>query len=287
MKKNSIHFRFSEFILALFLIISGVMLGFSSGKFVVNFNSVGFTVFSSMQKGVSYVADFFTGTVTAVKEMAELKKEYEILSKKLADYEYLERSVSEVKKENERLKELLDYSQSIQYKSISAQIIGRDPDGLYSGITLNKGAKHGIKKGMSVMAIQKGNSGIVGKVVTVGAFTSLIMPVYDTHCYISARIQNSRDIGIISGQGAKSSKLDLSYIRKSIESEIQTGDIIVTSGESDNYLKDIPIGRISKVSKIDYESSLLIEVDPIIDFARLENVIVIDNTQINKDYVAE
>ena len=189
----------------------------------------------------------------------------------------MQRNNTEIRKENERLKEQLQFATDLEYRNIAAQIIGRNPDNLYSGITIGKGSKSGIKKGMPVIAIQNGNIGVVGKVVTVGLSTSLVMPVYDSKCNISSRIQNTRDIGIISGSGSYDSPLMLNYIRKRVLDDFNHGDLVVTSGENDNYMKDIPIGRISKITVLDYDSSLQIEIDPVIDFMRLETVLVVDH----------
>ena len=276
--KSSVHFRLPEFVLLILILFSGIMLGFSAGGFVINFQKAGFTVLSSLQKGVSAVTGYVTGTVTAVRDMANLQKEYKVLLEKLEDYEFLQRNNTEIRKENERLREQLGFATRSNYKNIAAQIIGRDPDSLYSGITIDKGARSGIKKGMPVVAIQDGNVGVVGKVVTVGVGTSLIMPVYDLHCNISSRIQNTRDIGIVSGAGSVNQPLSLQYIRRRVMNDFQKGDIVVTSGENDNYVRDIPVGRITEVRVLDYDSSLVIDVEPIIDFARLETVLVLDQS---------
>src|SRR5574344_2795375 len=162
--KSHVQFKLPEFILAILVAFSGVMLGFSSGGFVINFNKVGFTIFSTMQSGVHAVVEGTTNVVTSIKETANLKKEYKKLLESLQDYEYLQRNNTELRKENERLKQQLDFAQTLTEKNYSAQIVGRDPDSLYSGITINKGSKNGIKKGMPVIAIQNGNVGIVGKI---------------------------------------------------------------------------------------------------------------------------
>ena len=67
--------------------------------------------------------------------------------------------------------------------------------------------------------------------------------------------------------------------------EVNYGDTIVTSGENGNYLRDITIGTISKITVLDYDSSLDIEVVPIIDFSRLESVIVADLKELNPSLV--
>lgn len=274
--KSPLHFRLSECVLVLMIAFSGISLGFSGGGFIVNFDKLGFTVFSSLQKTVHAVENVFTGTVTAVRDMAHLRSEYQQLTEKLKDYEFLQRNNTEIRKENERLKEQLDFATEIKYRNIPAQIIGRNPDSQYSGITLNKGARNGIKKGMPVIAVQAGNVGVVGRIITVGVGTSMMMPVYDVRCNISSRIQNTRDLGIVSGNGSSDGALSLKYIRKRVMDDFNYGDIVVTSGENGNYMRDIPVGRISKITVLDYDSSLNIELDPIIDFNRLENVLVID-----------
>lgn len=279
--KKSIKLWTAEILLAFFILLSGSMLAFSSGSFIVNFNRVGFSVVSAVQEGVAGVFGFAKKAVMSVHDVAVLQKEYQALTEKLEDYEYMQRSNTEIRKENERLREQLQFATQLEYKNIAAQIIGRNPDNLYSGITINKGSRSGIKKGMPVMAVQNGNIGIVGKVVTVGITTSLVMPVYDTTCNISARIQNTRDIGIVTGSGSYDSPLMLNYIRKRVLDDFNHGDLVVTSGENDNYMKDIPIGRISRITVLDYESSLEIEIDPVIDFMRLENVLVVDHKNPN------
>ncbi len=279
--RTSVRVMTAEIILAFLLLFNGVMLGFSSGGFVINFNKLGFTVVSSLQKGSYAVGSTIARFFTSIHQIAVLQKEYNELTEKLKDYEYMQRNNAEIRKENERLREQLQFASDSEYKNIAAQIIGRDPDNLYSGITINKGSRQGIVKGMPVIAIQSGNVGIVGKIVEVGLGTAMIMPIYDAKCNISARIQNTRDLGIISGNGSHDSHLKLQYISKRALDDLNHGDIIVTSGENGNYMKDTPIGRISKISVLDYDSSLDIEVDPVIDFLRLENVLVIDRKKMN------
>lgn len=280
-KKNKVFFRLPEFLLVIFVLVSGVLLGFSSGGFVLNFKKIGFTVFSSVQAGVHKIVDGVGSTFGAVKELARLKKEYAELTKKLESYEQMRRSNAEIRKENERLLEQLNFTTYLEEKNYPAQIISRDADNLYAYFTINKGSSSGIKKNMSVIAYQNGNSGLVGKVVQVGAFTSIVMPIYNMNCTVSARIQNTRDLGLVTGKGKEELPLAMNYIKKRVLEELHYGDVVVTSGENSNYMRDLPIGTISKISVIDYNSSLDIELTPIIDFSRLETVIVVDIREIN------
>lgn len=276
MARRSFSFSFAEFVFLILLFLSGLALAFSGGGFVVNFQRVGFSVVTSLQKAVYSVCDGVTGVFTAVAELKSLKAENQELKEKLKNYEFLQRNNTEIRKENERLREQLQFATHIEQKNFPAQIIGRNPDNIYSGITINKGSRSGIKKGMSVIAVQNGTTGLVGKIVTVGLETSLVMPVYDSKCVVSSRIQNTRDIGLVSGSGNANSPLQMKYIKKRVLSELNFGDIVVTSGETDNYVADIPVGTITNIMVVEYDSSLNIEITPVVDFARLETVIVSD-----------
>lgn len=280
-RKFSIKFKFPEVILVILVLISGIFLAFSSGSFVINFKTLGFSILSSVERQVHAVSNGITDTFGAVKELAKLRRDYNELSKKLENYEQMRRSNAEIRKENDRLKEQLVFSTSLEEKNYPAQIISRDTDNLYAYLTISKGSVAGIKKNMPVIAYQNGNYGLVGKIVQVGKFTSVVMPIYNMNCTVSARIQNTRDLGLVSGKGNQDSTLSMKYIRKRVLDELHYGDVVVTSGENSNYMRDIPLGSISKISVLDYNSSLDIELIPIIDFSRLENVVVVNMREIN------
>lgn len=278
---SGFRFRFSEFIFIILLIVSGVCLSLNSGGFILNFKKIGFSIVSTFDKGISYITDGAKNTFNAVAELRQLRKDYNELVIKLENYEQMQRSNVEIRKENERLREQLDFSISMDEKNIPAQIISRELDNAFSYLTIDKGAINGIKKNMPVVALQNGNQGLVGKVIQVGPFTSQIMPIYNINNIVSARIQNTRDLGLVNGLGSQDQPLMMQYVRKRVAEQLKYGDIIVTSGENDNYMRDIPIGSISKITALDYNSSLNIELIPIIDFSRLETVIVVNQKELN------
>ena len=280
-KENSFRFRFPEFLLIGLLLFSNIVLNFSGGGFILNLKKIGFSAFSTVEKGVHFIVHGISDSFNSVKELKRLKKDYNELVLKLENYEKMQRSNADIRKENERLREQLNFSISMDEQNFPAQIISRDFDNVYAYLTIDKGSVNGIRKNMPVVAYQNGNQGLVGKVVQVGTFTSQIMPVYNMDYIVSARIQNSRDLGLVNGNGSQDNPLLMQYILKKVADELSYGDIVVTSGENDNYLKDIPIGTISKIISLDYNSSLNIELTPIIDFSRLENVIIVNQKQLN------
>ena len=85
-----------------------------------------------------------------------------------------------IKSENEWLKGYLELYQNNPSLILSdARIISYESGNYSSVLTLNKGAVHGIKKNMPVLAFQNGNKGLVGKIIQVGTFTSQVIPIYN------------------------------------------------------------------------------------------------------------
>ena len=285
-KKLSFRFNVEAFLLIVFLLISALFMAFSGGSFILNFKQIGFSVSSGTEKAVYTVSSFVGDSVSAVRELWELKAKYNQLSKLLENYELLERSNADIKKENAELRALLNFSDTLQVNNIPAEITGYDPNNLYSGIIINRGVKHGIKKDMPVIAFQGTNMALVGKILQVGRSSSIIIPVYDYRCYVAAKLELSRHRGIVNGQGAEDSPLMMKYVKNSAKSDINIGDKVVTSGLDDLSLfpKNVPIGFVSKIEIFDYETSLELSVEPIIDFSRLEYVFVLDTSTVKKEF---
>ena len=275
-RKFSFKIKFDIFLLTLLLIISSVLLIFSGGRFIVDFKSVGFSVASGTENAVHSMSVFVTDTVSAVRELADLRSKYMALSEKLKDYELLQRSNADIRRENRELKELLGFADTIAYKNIPAQITGFDPDNLYSGIIINRGTKHGVRKNMPVLAFQGSNVGLVGKIVQTGRDSSMIIPIYDYQCYVAASVQTTKHRGLVNGQGAADLPLIMQYVQKRAKDEIGIGDRILASGENNLFPKDSPIGIITGIKVHDYETYLELTVQPIIDFSRLDYVFVLD-----------
>ena len=68
----------------------------------------------------------------------------------------------------------------------------------------------------------------------------------------------------------------MTNINKDAIGEIQTGDKIITSGLGQLFPKNIYIGYVENVISEPYNSSLEIEIRPIIDFSKLEYVLIIE-----------
>ena len=256
-------------------LVSFTTLLFSTRSLIEGFRDVGLTMFSGVRARVYDVSSLVSRTILSIQELAKLRTEHAELLERVARYEQLERSAAEVGQENIRLREQLDFSRAIGYRHIPAELIGRDPDNLFSALVINKGRRAGIVKDMAVIAWQDGSQALVGKVIQAGAYESLIMPMYDTSLLVASRFASSRYEGIVEGQGNPDLPLRMRFIPKRARDEINRGDLVISSGAGRVYPAGINIGRVSSVSYHEYELSMEAEVEPLIDFSRLEYVFVI------------
>ena len=87
---------------------------------------------------------------------------------------------------------------------------------------------------------------------------------------VSARVDSTRDEGLVAGQGKDRGTIVMDYVKKTAKDRIQYGDLVVSSGLGGLYPKGINIGRIRTWEAPGYKTSLVVQVEPIIDFDRLE-----------------
>ena len=264
------------YVFAALMLVSFSLLLFSTRSLMMNIQDAGLSVFSGARGRVDYLSSLVSQAFISVQELARLKSEYVELQERFARFERLERSAVEIYQENLRLREQLGFSESLSFRHIPAKLIGRDPDNLFSALVINKGRHSGVEKDMAVIAWQGGSQALVGKVIQARTFESLVMPLYDTSLSIAARFSSSRYDGIVEGQGDPETALRMRFIPKRARDEINYGDLIVSSGMGGIYPSGLNIGRVSGVSYREYEVSMEVELEPLIDFSRLEYVFVIE-----------
>ena len=132
---------------------------------------------------------------------------------------------------------------------------------------------------MPVIANRDGVQGLVGRVSEVGMATAVVMPIFDSDSFVAARLQRSRHEGLVSGQGIATNVLSMGYVAESARSQVSTGDLVITSGMRSIYPEGIHIGTVNAIRGEAYETSLQIELLPVVDFGRLEYVFVLGDAK--------
>jgi rod shape-determining protein MreC len=177
-------------------------------------------------------------------------------------------SFQEVARENERLRQLVEFNAPLEGKKIVAQVIAQDVSPEFRMIRINKGTNQGVQQGMAVVALE----GVVGRVIRVGHDFSDVLSLLDSSSAIDALLQRDRVRGVVEGQGGQ--QLAMKYLRRT--DDVQEGDVIVSSGIGGLFPKGLNIGKVISVKKKNFGITQAVEVAPSVDFNRLEEVTVID-----------
>lgn len=143
--------------------------------------------------------------------------------------------------QNQILRELLNLRDESEHPLIPVQIVAKDLRGLNNSLTVSAGTDDGIKQGMPLM----NSDGLVGQVNFTAKNYSQVLPFSNSLFRVSARIQSSRAYGIVSWDGDSENELILQYVPQTIP--VNVGQIVETSGASNQFPAGIPIGEITAV----------------------------------------
>jgi len=168
---------------------------------------------------------------------------------------------------HQRLQKLLQYKKTINLPVLAAQVIGRDPVGWFESVIIDKGEKSGLKVNMPVVNAQ----GVVGRLVSVSLNYAKVLLIIDQNSAVDCIIQRSRDKGIVKGLSSKICVLD--YVLKN--SDVVVGDMAVTSGLGRVFPKGLPVGEVVEVKNISGELFKDIKIRPVVDFSKLEELLII------------
>ena len=265
--------------LAVIVIACLVSLGVTSESFRLRPKEVGESVVGVFQRAFSAVGGFFAGTVTSISELRDLRAQYGALVTQLREYEQVAGDLTALQDENARLREVLGFVESVRIEAIPARVVAKEPGSFFSGLTINRGRASGIRRDMPVIANRDGVQGLVGRVSEVGMATAVVMPIFDSDSFVAARLQRSRHEGLVSGQGIATNVLSMGYVAESARSQVSTGDLVITSGMRSIYPEGIHIGTVNAIRGEAYETSLQIELLPVVDFGRLEYVFVLGDAK--------
>lgn len=218
--------------------------------------------FSQLASGVRGTTNSYLYLVNVSKENRQLLNDNAKLRAELG-------ALTELKLENERLRKLLQFKRDTKMQLLAARVIGSDLLPEHNTLTINRGAKHGIKKYMA--AITAG--GVVGYVIHSRYLTSQILLLTDRYASIDAIVQRTRSRGIVEGLTKESCQLN--YIKGSA---VKSGDLVVTSGLQNVFPKGFPIAIVEKVKKGFFDISPKIKLKPVINPLHLEELFIILNT---------
>ena len=157
--------------------------------------------------------------------------------------------------ENIHLRQLLGAVQRIETKTrtktVLAEILYTPRDPFNHKITLNRGSQHHIQLGQAVID----DKGIVGQITQLYPWSSEVTLLTDRDHSVPVQVVRNSLRSVVSGTG-KNNQLELRYL--SVNTDIQQGDLLVTSGIGGVYPPGIPVATVQRIER-----------DPTGDFAQI------------------
>jgi rod shape-determining protein MreC len=206
-------------------------------------------------------------------------RENQSLKSKLQELHGRESLMSELERENNRLRELLKFSSERNLSGVTASVIGADPSGWVKGITVNRGSSDGIASGMAVIHPQ----GVVGQVVAVSSKTARVLLVSDHASGVDVVTQDSRARGIVEGGGERI--CELKFIPK--DARLMEGEAVLTSGMDGVYPKGLLVGTVERIGSASVSLFKTVELRPAVDLSRIEEVLIVSVAPASRAFGAE
>lgn len=211
---------------------------------------------------VDGVRDFFSSYVDLIGAKAENRR--------------LRRRIAEIESENLQFREALVASghlarvaamrDEIEIPLLPAEVVGLDVAPWFRSVLVDRGEEHGVKPGFPVVT----HEGVVGTITATSGHAAKTMLVLDRQSSIDAVVQRSRARGVVRGVGRD--RLEFEFVVR--DSDVTTGDEIVTSGLGGVYPKGLRIGRVTELREAGGRLTRIGIVEPAVDLGHIEQVFV-------------
>lgn len=229
----------------------------------------------------SKISEGFDGFSLYFGKMGDLIEENESLkaeNESLRENEIYHNALAD---ENRRLREYLEIKKIYSdFEFSDALIISRGSESFMTVITLNRGSNDGIEIGMPVIT----SLGVVGSVIEVDINSCKVRTIIEDRGACGAYITRSGEVGVLQGDITyrDTGLCSLNYLSQ--DADVEIGDIVYTSGLGSVFPRDIPIGKVVKVTENAYNRTKSAEIECFVDFKNLNYVLIVTDFDI---YVPE
>jgi len=210
--------------------------------------------------------------LTETHHSKELEVELETIRAELGRLRIIESRYRELELESDRLRHALDYKKSTHFDVVPAQVIRRQPTTWWQTVDIDAGQNRGVGAQLAVLS----NDGLVGKIDRIykDQNRSSVLLLTDEKCQVSARVEGSPEVGILSGQRGRFDGNPLLRLRfLSTDAALRPGQRVFTTGRGGIFQPNILLGTIDSVEKGALDSEALVR--PSVNFADLGTVFVV------------
>jgi rod shape-determining protein MreC len=231
-----------------------------------------------LRSGISLLLQPVRETLRAPSEVAAelggfftrhrlLQKERDTLQAERAQLLVSVNAAKELRRENAELRALLQMKTRPGQQVVHAAQMYQGHDWFAQRITLDQGGRAGLRSGLPVVDA----TGLVGQVTRVYPGSSEVTLVSSREQLTPVFIERTGQRGLAAGSGQ--SQLELRYMPA--QTDIRSGDRLLTSGIDRVYPAGIPVARVSRVSRSQSGPYLRVECLPLAGLDRSRAVLVL------------
>lgn len=228
------------------------------------------TAFGPVRDAASWVGAPVADAWNGVFGYGDLEAENERLRERLAEVEGRRARGDDALRQMEERDRLDDIWRWTDAPTVVARVVGGSLSNFQHTVEIDKGSDHGLAEGMTVVT----GAGLVGELRQVTATRSVVRLITDPGFEIGVRLVRSREIGIAHGTGSDDAIVVEGSVPLSVD--VNEREAVTTCGcERSRFPPDIPIGRVTTITRAPDQLSQVIEVGLLADIERLTYVRVL------------
>ena len=223
-------------------------------------------ILSPIQYIVKTPSDFFYSILEETETIAQLESKIDKLERDNKMMKINLQRIDILEDEVSRLRSI-KRAMSKRFKNIQiAKVIQGDVIPDKESIKINIGSNDKVIMGQTVM----GANGLIGQIVEVALYSSKVLLITDVNSNVPATISRTGKQVIVKGR----SQDDLLEVSFTDDTDIKSGDLIVTSGQAGRFIESLNIGRIVQIEMNEGERFAKVLVDPSEYIENINEVIV-------------
>lgn len=188
------------------------------------------------------LSDYFTTRAT-------LDQENQFMKVRQAELSLLANQSEFLMVENQNLRELMALQKQVPFKTLPVEILFNPPNPIYQRVVINRGSNDGLKLGNPIT----NDAGILGQVVRLYERSAEVSLLEDRDFAVPVQVARNGLRAAVFGTG-RGKPLELRYLP--VASDLEVGDILLTSGIDGVYPPGFAVAVISKIERnIDKNSS--------------------------------
>ena len=162
-------------------------------------------------------------------------------------------------------------------ETVSPLVVSKDTTDYFrvAQVTLDAPVRN-IRPNMPVLSLD----GVVGTVRRVAGESVQVQLAVDSGFGVDVVVERTGARGFVRGGGDSNRYLVRVELVQSSDS-IDNGDILVTSGVGCRFPKGLPVAKVTKVLKKDFGVYQTVEAEPVVDFSRLSEVLIVTSGEDN------